>query len=259
MKEVVKVVKIGGNVINDPVQLELFLKDFAEVEGKKVLIHGGGKKATELANQLGLEPKMVNGRRITDEANLEIVTMVYAGLLNKKIVALLQHFECNAIGLSGADGNSIKAHKRILQEVDYGFAGDVDSVNGEFISALLKSGTVPVFCAITHDQSGQLLNTNADTIASEVAKGLIDFFDVELIFCFEKQGVLQRVEDEESVIAKIDSVRYQKLKNEKIIAEGMLPKLENSFSALQNGVRKVVIGNPAILNKNTKKFTTLVL
>lgn len=259
MKEVVKVVKIGGNVINDPLQLELFLKDFAQVEGKKILIHGGGKKATELANQLGLEPKMVNGRRITDEANLEIVTMVYAGLLNKKIVALLQNFECNAIGLSGADGNSIKAHKRILKEVDYGFAGDVDAVNGEFISALLKSDTVPVFCAITHDQNGQLLNTNADTIASEVAKGLIDFFEVELIFCFEKQGVLEHVEDEESVIAQIDSARYQELKKDKIIAAGMLPKMENSFSALQNGVRKVVIGNPSILNKNTKKFTTLVL
>lgn len=259
MKEKLTVIKIGGNVINKQEALSSFLEDFSKVSGLKILVHGGGKKATEMASDLGLEPKMIGGRRITDEVTLEIVTMVYAGLLNKNITAELQKLNCNAVGLSGADANCIQAHKRIVKEIDYGFAGDVDRVNAASIKVFLENKMVPVFCAITHDKNGQLLNTNADTIASEIAKGMSSHYDVELIYCFEKNGVLQDVNDDNSVIENINSNSYKDLKNNKIIADGMLPKMENCFESLQKGVEKVIIGNPEVIANRNQKFTTLTL
>jgi len=259
MKKQLSIVKIGGNVINSSKRLDLFLHDFAKLDGLKILVHGGGRKATEMADSLGLQPKMIGGRRITDEANLEVVTMVYAGLLNKNIVAKLQAKACNALGLSGADANVIKAHKRIVKEIDYGFAGDIDEVENKTISLFLNGGITPVFSAITHDGQGQLLNTNADTIAAELAKGLSVDFDVALIYCFEKNGVLRQVEDDDSVIEQIDKITYERLKKEGVIAEGMLPKMENCFDALQEGVRKVLIGKPELISDKHIKHTTLLL
>ena len=259
MKQKLNIIKIGGNVINDSSELASFLKDFTTIEGLKILVHGGGRKATELATKLQLEPKMVGGRRITDAVNLEVVTMVYAGLLNKNIVAILQQNNCNAIGLSGADGNVIKAHKRIVKDIDYGFAGDIDSVDSNIIQSFLNASLTPVFCAITHDANGQLLNTNADTIASEVAAAMSNTYDVVLTYCFEKNGVLKDVSDNNSVIESINSETYIHLKNEKIIAEGMLPKLENCFNALQKGVSKIVIGNSEVIVENNSKHTTITL
>ena len=259
MKKQLRVIKIGGNVINSKPKLESFLSDFAELQGLKILIHGGGKKATEIADSMGLEPKMIGGRRVTDEANLEVVTMVYAGLLNKSIVAKLQAKACNALGLSGADANVIKAHKRIVKEIDYGFAGDIDEVESKTISLFLNAGITPVFSAITHNKQGQLLNTNADTIAAEVAKGLSADFEVELIYCFEKNGVLKNVEDDASVIENINSKTYALLKSEGVINEGMLPKLENCFDSLQNGVGRVIIGKTELIRDRTIKHTMLTL
>lgn len=259
MKRKLKIVKIGGNIINDSNALASFLKDFSKIKDLKILVHGGGKKATEMASSLGLQPKMIGGRRVTDKANLEIVTMVYAGLINKNIVAKLQLNNCNALGLSGADGNCIQAHKRILKDIDYGFAGDVDSISAEPIKVFLQNKLTPVFCAITHDKKGQLLNTNADTIAGEISKGLSDDFHVELIYCFEKNGVLENVNDDHSVIKHINYQSYQSLKKDKIIAEGMLPKIQNCFEALKNGVDKVIIGNPQVINEKNNNYTTLVL
>ena len=259
MKKKLSIIKIGGNVINSSEQLELFLYDFANLDGLKILVHGGGRKATEMADSLGLQPKMIGGRRVTDEANLEIVTMVYAGLLNKSIVAKLQKSGCNALGLSGADANVIRAHKRLVKDIDYGFAGDIDEVQDQTIGLFLNSGLVPVFSAITHDKQGQLLNTNADTIAAELAKSLSRDFEVELVYCFEKNGVLREVEDDDSVIEQIDRNKYEGLKKGGIIAEGMLPKMENCFDALQNGVYKVHIGKPKLISDKNIKHTTLML
>lgn len=259
MNRKLKIVKIGGNVINDQQELESFLKDFSDMDSLKILVHGGGKRATELAATLGLETKMIGGRRVTDEASLEVVTMVYAGLLNKNIVAKLQANNCNAIGLTGADANMITAHKRIVKDIDYGFVGDVDTIEKETIELLLNNKIVPVFSAITHDKNGQLLNTNADTIASELAKGLSGIFDVELIYCFEKKGVLLNIEDDDSVIEEIDREKYERLKEDQIIAEGMLPKLENCFESLENGVKRVIIGNPELIRHSGIKHTSLTL
>lgn len=259
MKRNLIVVKIGGNVINDPYKLEMFLKDFSKMEGLKILVHGGGKRATEMASNLGLKTKMIGGRRITDAKGLEIVTMVYAGLLNKNIVAKLQATGCNAIGLSGADADLIRAHKRKVKDIDYGFAGDVDKVSNRTLNLFLNHGIVPVFSAITHDKKGQLLNTNADTIASELAKGLAADFEVELIYCFEKNGVLKDIEDQNSVIEIINKSYYSKLKADQVIVEGMLPKLDNSFEALQSGVQKVAIGLPEIIGDRSLIHTRLTL
>lgn len=259
MKNKLVVIKIGGNIINSQEALTSFLIDFAQIKDPKILVHGGGKKATELAKGLGLQPKMVGGRRITDAENLEIVTMVYAGLLNKSITAELQKYNCHAIGLSGADANCILAHKRIVKDIDYGFAGDVDAVNANAIKVFLDHQMIPVFCAITHDKNGQLLNTNADTVASEIAKEMSNVYEVELTYCFEKNGVLLDVDNENSVIENIDAISYKTLKEEQIIAEGMLPKLENCFEALQKGVTKVRIGNAKIIMDKNQKFTTLQL
>lgn len=257
--QTLKIVKIGGNVINNEDALRSFLKDFAALEGPKILVHGGGRKASEVSAAMGLEPKMINGRRVTDEATVEVVTMVYAGLLNKKIIANLQSFGCNAMGLSGADANCILAHKRIVKDIDYGFAGDVDAINSEIIGVLIKNNVTPVFCAITHDKNGQLLNTNADTIASEVAIGMSNLYKTELNFVFELKGVLEDIEDKNSVIEQINSEKYEQLVVKGVIADGMLPKMHNCFNSLEKGVDKVKIGDASLVKSSTKLYTTLSL
>ena len=236
------VIKIGGNIIDNEAALASFLQVFASVTGKKILVHGGGKLATQLAGKLGVAQQLVDGRRITDAETLKIVTMVYAGYINKNIVAQLQSKGCNAIGLTGADGNMILAHKRVHATMDYGFVGDIDKVNASFLQKLLEEGVTIVAAPITHDAQGQLLNTNADTSAQEIAKALGTMYEVELIYSFEKKGVLLDVNDESSVISAIDTKRYAELKDQQLIFAGMIPKLDNAFSALQNGVHKVIIG-----------------
>jgi len=237
------ILKIGGNVIDDPIQLELFLKTFAKIQGAKILVHGGGKIASNISKELGIMPNMVDGRRITDAETLKVVTMVYGGLVNKNIVALLQSFGCNAIGLTGADGNIIPAHKRPVKEIDYGFVGDIeeDKVNDTILSSFLENGLCPVMAPLTHNNHGNLLNTNADTIASVLAVSLSKNYHVSLIYCFEKSGVLRDVNDEKSLINNISSIEYENLKKEGIINQGMIPKLDNAFDALQKGVQSVQI------------------
>lgn len=245
MGSVLNIIKIGGNVIDDEIQLHDFLEKFAALQGKKILVHGGGKVATRMAAGLGIEAKMIDGRRVTDAPMLDIVTMVYAGLTNKKIVSLLQKFGCDALGLSGADGNTIKAVKRPVREIDYGYVGDilVDSVNSLSVKKFLEAGYTPVFSAITHNGIGQLLNTNADTIASALAVSLSKIYDTSLIYCFEKNGVLRDVTDEHSVISSIKAEEFATLKASGVIYEGMIPKLENAFHAIGKGVKNVYIGN----------------
>jgi acetylglutamate kinase len=235
------ILKIGGKLLDDEARLNEALADFSKIEGAKILVHGGGKKSSELSRQLGIEPKMIEGRRITDAATLEVVTMVYAGLLNKSVVARLQSLGCDAIGLSGADGNAISAKKRPVKTIDYGFAGDVESVNKTLVINFLKQNLTPVFCAITHDGQGQLLNTNADTIATTLAVALAQDFAVTLKFCFEKNGVLLDPADENSVIEKLRPADYARYKSEGTISEGMVPKLDNAFAAIDAGVAEVVI------------------
>ena len=249
-----KLFKIGGGIIDDAGQLQQFLREFAGVVGPKILFHGGGRGANDLLKALGREPQMVNGRRITDAATLELVTMLYAGKTNKQMVAQLQWLGVNALGLSGADGNAILASKRPVGTIDYGFVGDVaeGGVNVSLLSTLLQAGLTPVFCAITHDGKGQLLNTNADTIASKVACALAPHYDVELHFCFEKDGVLLDVHDASSVIPTITAARYAELKSAGIIAAGMLPKLDNAFAALAAGVQRVIIENALKINQPIK-------
>ncbi|MCF6167375.1 acetylglutamate kinase [Lutibacter sp.] len=256
-KQKLHIVKIGGNIINDEALLTSFLKDFSAIKSPKILVHGGGKKASEVASIIGLKPKMINGRRITDEANLDIVTMVYAGLLNKKITAQLQKNNCNAMGLSGADANCILAHKRIVKDIDYGFAGDIDAVNSETINLFLQNNITPVFCAITHDKNGQLLNTNSDTIASEVAVAMSGLYETELNYVFELKGVLESIKDKNSVIKHINLEKYKQLIKEGIISEGMLPKLQNCFNALEKGVQKVKIGDVSLIKNKNELYTTL--
>ncbi|MBE0651723.1 MAG: acetylglutamate kinase [Bacteroidales bacterium] len=259
MKSKLKIVKIGGNLIDDPISLDKALNDFSSISGNKILIHGGGKLASEMSRKLGLEPKMSGGRRITTAQDLEIVTMVYAGLINKQIVANLQSLDCNALGLTGADANCIASEKRPVCEIDFGFAGDIKKVNSLIIDGFLKQGLVPVFCAITHDQTGQLLNTNADTIASMLAAAMSQYYETELDFCFEKKGVLQDVEDSDSVISVIDSKLYNQLVEEERVHSGMLPKLQMGFDALKNDVSSVIIGDAGIINGTCELCTKLIL
>jgi acetylglutamate kinase len=254
VKEKLYIVKIGGNIIDDEEMLLSFLKSFAAIfsplqgsGAKAILVHGGGKLATKMAAQLGIEQQMVDGRRITDAETLKIVTMVYAGLINKNIVAQLQANGCNALGLSGADGNTIKSHKRGCNSplgggIDYGFVGDVDAVNTRLLQSLLSQQIAVVLAPITHDGNGLLLNTNADTIAQETAKALSSIYDVELIYSFEKSGVLLDVNDEASVVATLTPTYYQELKEKQQIFAGMIPKLDNAFAAINSGVSKVIIG-----------------
>ena len=236
------VIKIGGNIIDDEGKLSSFLKDFALIKDRKILIHGGGKLATNIADQLNIPQQIIEGRRITDAETLKVITMVYAGYINKNIVALLQANNCNAVGLSGADGNLIVAHKRDHLTIDYGFAGDIDKVNSEWLRKLLENDFTPVISPVTHDKKGQLLNTNADTIAQEIAKSITDQYKVTLIYCFEKKGVLGNADDESTLISKINTSAYKELKEKKLIHSGMIPKLDNAFAALKNGVKNVIIG-----------------
>lgn len=242
MKELT-VIKIGGQIIDHPEKLQSFLKDFSGLAGHKVLVHGGGKLATRMAEQLGIPQQMVEGRRITDAETLRIVTMVYAGHINKNMVASLYRFGAPAIGLCGADGDLIRAHKREKAQTDYGFAGDIDQVNAGLLSSLLDTGHSLVLAPITHDAKGQLLNTNADTIATEVAVALGTRYRVSLVFGFEKPGVLRDVADQGSVIRELDTRRYAALRAENAIFAGMIPKLDNAFGAIARGVGRVVIGN----------------
>lgn len=259
-----QVIKIGGNVIDNPAELEKFLTDLSKVSDLKILVHGGGKVATELAKKLGIEQEMVNGRRITDAETLKVTTMVYAGLINKQVVAAMQSKGVNAIGLSGADANTIKASKRKVMDIDYGFVGDIDSsgVNVEMISVFLENGITPVFSAITHNGAGQLLNTNADTIASALAVAMSKKYEVQLNYCFEKNGVLRDVEDDNSVINVITKESYKQLLAEGVIFKGMIPKLDNSFDAIKNGVSAVMIANSKdllkITNQNGNTGTKLI-
>ena len=254
----VHVIKIGGNLIDDSQKLAAFLEAFAALDEPKVLVHGGGKTATAMARKMDLPVQMHHGRRITDAANLDIITMVYGGLINKKLVAQLQALYCDAIGMSGADGNIIMASKRPPNPIDFGFVGDIRNVNAEGLEQMLNTNKVPVLCSITHNGKGQLLNTNADTIAAQVAIALAKKFEVHLLYCFEKAGVLEDVSDETSVIQQIDSKQYETLKATKKVIGGMLPKLSNCFEALQNGVKKVQVGGPNLLH-GTETFTQILL
>jgi acetylglutamate kinase len=271
-KEPLYVVKISGNIIDDEQKLAAFLRDFAQLQSgsennqaKKILVHGGGKLATQMGEKLGIQQTLVEGRRITDAETLKIVAMVYGGYINKEIVAKLQGHGCNAIGLSGADGDALRAHKRNHPAIDYGFVGDVDTVNASMLRSLLNQGMTPVLAPLTHDGHGQLLNTNADTIAQEVARALTGSFEVSLIYSFEKAGVLRDLNDEASVIPKLNWATYQQLKTpdgnvgSRIFA-GMVPKLDNAFSALQTGVKKVIIGKAEKLKELVagKSGTTII-
>ena len=251
-------IKVGGKIVENPETLKKLLADFSSIEGYKVLVHGGGRSATALAEQLGIETKMVNGRRITDRNMLQVVTMVYGGLVNKNIVTGLQALDVNALGLTGADLNYMRSEKRPAAEVDYGYVGDVKEVNGEILADLIRKGITPVLAPLTHDKKGNLLNTNADTIAGEAAKALAKYFDVTLVFCFEKKGVLTDENDDNSVIEHINPESFEKLVAEGVISGGMIPKLENSFDALKAGVKEVVITR-ADLIKEKKSGTTIKL
>lgn len=242
MKEKLTIVKVGGAIVEDEAQLTQLLKDFSAIEGNKVLVHGGGRRATQIAASLGIESKMVNGRRITDADMLNVVTMVYGGLVNKNLIARLQANGVNALGLTGADMDVIRSHKRPLKDgIDFGFVGDVDQVNGALLCQLIKTGITPVMAPLTHDGQGNILNTNADTIASETAKALAPYYDVTLIFSFEKKGVLRNPDDDDSVIPVITHADFIKYKADGTISGGMLPKIENAFSAINAGVGQVII------------------
>ena len=235
------VIKVGGKIVEEEATLNRLLDDFATIEGHKVLVHGGGRSATKIAAQLGIESKMVNGRRITDSETLKVVTMVYGGLVNKNVVAGLQARGVNALGLTGADMNVMRSVKRPVKEGDYGFVGDVEKVDASLLSDLIYKGVVPVMAPLTHDGKGHMLNTNADTIAGETAKALAALFDVTLVFCFEKKGVLRDENDDDSVIPLITPAEFKQYVADGIIQGGMIPKLENSFAAIDAGVSEVII------------------
>lgn len=252
-----KIFKIGGGIIDDEIQLNQFLEDFSKVEGAKILVHGGGKGASNQLKRMGIEPKMIDGRRITDAETLEVVVGFYSGVTNKTIVSKFQQLNVNAIGISGADGNAIKGIKRPVKDIDYGFAGDInnESVNAEFFQLLIENNLVSVVCAITHDGNGQLLNTNADTIASTIAVALAKNYEVDLHFCFDKKGVMKNLDDESSLIREMDFELYRELKTDGIINEGMIPKLDNAFAAIKSGVKSIYIQHAS--NVNNKIGTRL--
>lgn len=251
------VIKIGGNVIDNEEALSSFLENFSEIDGKKILVHGGGKIATKIGEQLGLKPNYINGRRITDNYTIDLVTMVYGGLVNKKIVAQLQQKNCNAIGLTGADANIIPAKKRPVKDIDFGWVGDIniEELKINNLELLLSADIVPVFAALTHDGEGHILNTNADTIASALSVALSKLYDVRLMYCFEKKGVLENVDDENSVIRLINKEKYQHLLQENKLFEGIIPKIENAFDAINAGVKDVLIGDAKDLLQNITSKT----
>ena len=248
------IIKIGGNIIDDEQKLYAFLREFSALKEYKILVHGGGKIASEIGHRLGIFPDYHQGKRITDAATLELVTMVYGGLVNKKIIAALQSFGCNAIGLAGCDGNIIQATKRLVKDVDYGFVGDIniDGIKTSVLNSLLECSLTPVIAPLTHDGKGNLLNTNADTIAQEIAKAFVSDREVNLVFCFDKDGVLEDAMDENSVIPFINQEIYQNLRSRGIISNGMIPKLDNAFSAIKAGIKKVIIGNASHFTKLIK-------
>ena len=249
MKEKLTIVKVGGAVVEDEEQLTQLLKDFCAIEGAKILVHGGGRRATKTAERLSIETKMVDGRRITDEQMLEVVTMVYGGLVNKHVVASLQALGINAIGLTGADGDIIRSVKRPLKNgIDYGFVGDVKKVNGDKIALFIENGMTPVIAPLTHDGQGNILNTNADTMASETAKALAELYDVTLVFSFEKKGVLSNPDDDESVISVITREDFERYRADGTISGGMLPKIENALAAVEAGVSRVIITLATAIN-----------
>ncbi len=241
MKDKLTIIKVGGKIVEEPESLDNLLRDFAAIDGFKLLVHGGGRSATRLASEMGVETRMVDGRRITDDAMLRIVTMVYGGLVNKTVVARLQSMGLDAIGLTGADLNIIRSHKRPVKDIDYGWVGDVDEVNSKMLEGLLKIGAVPVIAPLTHDKEGHLLNTNADTMAGETARGMATLMDVTLVYCFEKPGVLRNEADDNSVIPSIDRATFSELVNTGVVNGGMIPKIENALQAVEAGVKEVII------------------
>lgn len=260
-KEKLFIIKIGGNVIDDAQALDFFLNDFSAIKEKKILVHGGGKIATSIGDKLGIVSNYIDGRRITNDETIDLVTMVYGGLVNKKITSLLQSKNCDAIGLTGADANLIPAQKRLVKTIDYGWVGDVNSKNIDIKkwSLFLENGFVPVVAPLTHNGKGNILNTNADTIASLLSTSLSEIYSVDLIFCFEKEGVLTNVYNDQSVIRNLDEVLYNDLKKENKLFAGILPKIDNAFSAIKNGVNKVIIGNSSKLIQLTKGETGTIL
>lgn len=250
--EKLTIVKVGGAVVEDESQLSQLLANFSAIPGKKLLVHGGGRRATKVASELGIESKMINGRRITDAKMLEVVTMVYGGLVNKNLVARLQAHGVNALGLTGADIDVIRSHKRPVKDgIDYGFVGDVDHANGEMLNTLIQAGITPIIAPLTHDGQGNILNTNADTMASETAKALASYFDVTLVFAFEKAGVLQDPDDDSSVIPVINRDLYNQYVEKGIISGGMMPKIENALAAVEAGVKRVIITLSTAINGNS--------
>ena len=241
MREKITIIKVGGKIVEETASLAALLDRFAAIDGRKVLIHGGGRSATRIAEQLGIESKMIDGRRITDEETLKVVTMVYGGLVNKNIVAGLQARGVNALGLTGADCNIIRAHKRPVKSIDYGFVGDVEKADGDMLSKLIEQGITPIVAPLTHDGKGSILNTNADTMAAETAKALAKIYDTTLIYCFELPGVMRNPDDANSLIATITGESYKNLLADGTINGGMIPKMENAFNAIENGVSKVII------------------
>lgn len=254
-----KIIKIGGHIIDNSILLGSFLKDFAKLKGPKLLVHGGGKIATKVSKKMHIKPNLIDGRRITDQDTLDIITMVYAGKINKKIITKLQSYGCNSIGLSGADGNTIIAKKRAIKSIDFGYVGDIVEINTKTIELLLDAKITPVFCPISHDKKAQLFNTNADTIASTLAVTLSQKFNVQLYYCIEHNGVLENKIDKHSVIPEITTNNYEQLKAEGIIYDGMLPKIENCLTAKQNNVQKVQIGNIEMPFNKKISCTTLQL
>jgi acetylglutamate kinase len=248
------IIKVGGKIIEETEALNAFLRDFALIAGHKILIHGGGRSATQMSEKLGIESRMVNGRRITDEETLKVITMVYAGLINKTIVARLQALKIDAVGLTGADMNLILSSKRPVNEIDYGYVGDVKEVNDSVLIELLEQNYVPVLAPVTHDGQGQLLNTNADTIAAETAQALAFHFNVRLIYCFEKKGVLSNEKDENSVIPVLDPELFEQYRENGMIQAGMIPKLENAFRAISAGVKEVIITRASEMNTGGGTF-----
>lgn len=252
MKDKLTIIKVGGKIVEEPESLTGLLTDFSKINGFKLLVHGGGRSATKMAADLGITTTMVDGRRITDDDMLRVVTMVYGGLVNKTVTARLQGMGIDAVGMTGADMDIIRSHKRPAVKVDYGWVGDVDQVNGEALATLLRAGIVPVIAPLTHDGQGHLLNTNADTMAGETARGLAQIFDVTLIYCFEKAGVLRNENDDDSVIPVIDPEMFEKLKADGTVTGGMLPKIENALKAVADGVTEVVITRASSLDDPRK-------
>ena len=248
MKDKLTIIKVGGKIVEEPDTLAALLRDFAAIDGFKLLVHGGGRSATKIAAQLGIETQMIDGRRVTDQQMLEVVTMVYGGLVNKTIVARLQALGIDALGMTGADMNILRSDRRPVKTVDYGFVGDVKEVNSQALATLIRAGVVPVIAPLTHDGKGSILNTNADTMAGETAKGLANEFDVQLVYCFEKAGVLRDENDDDSVIGLVDRDIYTQLRNDGIVVGGMIPKLDNAFEAIDAGVSEVIITKASSLD-----------